>query len=141
MPIGHTTTETIARAETTVRAATPVATADPLRPVFHFRPPTQWINDICGAFWDADWYHIFYQFNPFADRCDWSRVCNVGETVDDSGLRWGNIGPPFASPFASTDLCRDGHRQGAQGLNADGGTATLRRLTVWPIEQNKGIAS
>jgi hypothetical protein len=134
--------ETIARAAASVRAAEPLAAADPLRPVFHFRLPAQWMNDICGALWHAGWYHIFYPFNPFADRCDWSCACNVGESVDDSGLRWGNDRPSFASPFASADLCRDGHRQGAgQGRNAGGWAATLRRLMVWPIEQSKRIAS
>jgi sucrose-6-phosphate hydrolase SacC (GH32 family) len=71
MSIGQTMTTTIARADESVRAAKPVAAGDPLRPVFHFRPPAQWMNDICGALWHDGWYHIFYQFNPFADRCDW----------------------------------------------------------------------
>lgn len=74
MTIGQTMKETISRAAAAVRAAEPVAAADPLRPLFHFRPPAQWMNDICGALWHAGWYHVFYQFNPSADRCDWSRV-------------------------------------------------------------------
>jgi hypothetical protein len=74
MTIGHTMTDTITRAAQAVRAAEPLAAVDPLRPVFHFRPPAQWMNDICGALWHEGWYHIFYQFNPFAERCDWSCV-------------------------------------------------------------------
>lgn len=46
MPIGQTMLETIARADEAVRAAEPVAAADPHRPVFHFRPSAQWMNDI-----------------------------------------------------------------------------------------------
>jgi len=57
-PVGQTMAETIARAEDAVRAAEPVAAAEPHRPVFHFRPPAQWMNDICGAFWHDGWYHI-----------------------------------------------------------------------------------
>ena len=49
MTIGHTMTDTITCAEATVRSVAPVAAADPLRPVFHFRPSAQWMNDICGA--------------------------------------------------------------------------------------------
>jgi sucrose-6-phosphate hydrolase SacC (GH32 family) len=26
---------------------------DRTRPVFHFRPPAQWMNDVCGAFFDV----------------------------------------------------------------------------------------
>ena len=72
--IGQTPAETRAMADAAIRAAEPVAAADLLRPVFHFRAPANWMNDICGAIWHEGWYHIFYQFNPFADRCDWSCV-------------------------------------------------------------------
>ena len=48
-----------------VRAAIPQASADPTRPVCHFRPPAQWMNDICGAIYHNGYYHIFYQYDPF----------------------------------------------------------------------------
>ncbi|MCP4645657.1 MAG: glycoside hydrolase family 32 protein [bacterium] len=48
-----------------VRAAIPQAESDPTRPVFHFRPPAQWMNDICGAIHYNGYYHIFYQYDPF----------------------------------------------------------------------------
>src|SRR3989339_376553 len=74
MRIGTDMQETIALAESAVRKATAAAERDPFRPVFHFRAPAQWMNDICGALFHEGWYHIFYQCNPFADRCDWSCV-------------------------------------------------------------------
>ena len=40
---------------------------DTTRPVFHFRPPGQWMNDVCGAFFYRGWHHVFFQFNPWAD--------------------------------------------------------------------------
>ena len=49
-----------------VKAAIPLADKDPTRPVYHFRPPAQWMNDICGAIYYKGTYHIFYQYNPFS---------------------------------------------------------------------------
>jgi beta-fructofuranosidase len=57
----------IVRAMEAVRAAIPTATKDPTRPVCHFRPPAQWMNDICGALYHKGFYHVFYQLNPFGD--------------------------------------------------------------------------
>ncbi|MEO6873454.1 MAG: glycoside hydrolase family 32 protein [Opitutaceae bacterium] len=37
---------------------------DPARPVWHFGPPAQWMNDPNGTLWHAGWYHVFYQHNP-----------------------------------------------------------------------------
>lgn len=54
------------RAIAAVEAAVPQARLDPTRPVYHFRPPAQWMNDICGAIRYNDFYHIFYQYNPFS---------------------------------------------------------------------------
>ena len=49
-----------------VEASVPKARQDPTRPVYHFRPPAQWMNDICGAIYYKGYYHIFYQYNPFS---------------------------------------------------------------------------
>lgn len=49
-----------------VEAAVPKARKDQTRPVYHFRPPAQWMNDICGAIYYKGYYHIFYQYNPFS---------------------------------------------------------------------------
>ncbi len=53
------------KARAAVQAAVPQAAKDPFRPVCHFRPPAQWMNDICGAIYHKGFYHIFYQYNPF----------------------------------------------------------------------------
>jgi len=55
-----------------VKAALPEAEKDPTRPVYHFRPPAQWMNDICGAIYYRGTYHIFYQYNPLSDET-WGR--------------------------------------------------------------------
>jgi len=49
-------------------AARPLAESDPTRPVFHFRPHANWMNDVCAAFVHSGWYHIFYQFTPLQDN-------------------------------------------------------------------------
>lgn len=118
MTIGQSMTETIARAEAALSAAEPVAAADPLRPGFHFRPPAQWMNDICGALWHAGWYHIFYQFNPFADRCDWSCVTACwGHARSRDLVCWEQL------PIAVAPSVGEGNYQCASGcatLRADG---------------------
>ena len=58
--------EDLEKAMAAVAAAVPKAQKDPTRPVYHFRPPAQWMNDICGAIRYKDYYHVFYQYNPFS---------------------------------------------------------------------------
>lgn len=69
---GDTVEEPREKAMAAVKAAIPKARKDPTRPVYHFRPPAQWMNDICGAIYHRGYYHVFYQYNPL------------------SGDRWGN---------------------------------------------------
>ena len=55
------------RAMAAVAEAAPRAAADPARPVYHFLPPAQWMNDVHGAFHHRGWYHVFFQFLPWSD--------------------------------------------------------------------------
>lgn len=48
-----------------VRKSIPIASADPERPVYHFHPPANWINDPNGTVYYKGWHHLFYQLNPF----------------------------------------------------------------------------
>lgn len=56
------------KAKKAVEAAIPKAEKDPYRPVFHFRPPAQWMNDVCGTIFHKGYYHLSYLINPFGDR-------------------------------------------------------------------------
>ena len=58
----------ILQAMQSVQAATVAAEADPLRPIFHFLPPANWMNDPNGPILHDGWYHLFYQHNPFGDE-------------------------------------------------------------------------
>ncbi|PTX95708.1 GH32 C-terminal domain-containing protein [Opitutus sp. ER46] len=55
-------------AQADVAAARRRAGEDPWRPQYHFLPPAQRMNDPNGPFWADGWYHLFYQWNVFADR-------------------------------------------------------------------------
>ena len=55
------------RALAAVAEAAPRAAADPARPVYHFLPPAQWMNDVHGAVHHRGWYHVFFQFLPWSD--------------------------------------------------------------------------
>ena len=58
----------IARAMKAIQDAEPRAASDPWRPVFHYRPPAQFMNDPNGPIWLKGYYHLFHQQNPFGDR-------------------------------------------------------------------------
>ncbi len=42
--------------------------SDPHRPIYHFLPPRNWMNDPNGLFYWGGRYHLFYQFNPYGPR-------------------------------------------------------------------------
>ncbi len=57
----------IVKAMASVQAAIPKAASDPARPMFHFLPPAQWMNDPNGTIYYKGYYHLFYQHNPYGD--------------------------------------------------------------------------
>lgn len=57
----------LAEASAAVEAAIEKARKDPSRPVYHYRPPAQWMNDPNGTIYHDGWYHLFYQLNPYGD--------------------------------------------------------------------------
>lgn len=40
-------------------------TSDPWRPLYHFSPPSRWMNDPNGLIFYEGYYHLFYQYNPY----------------------------------------------------------------------------
>ena len=58
---------TPANAEECLRTDAEKARKDPDRPVYHFLPPSHWMNDPNGPIFHKGWYHMFYQLNPFWD--------------------------------------------------------------------------
>ena len=53
---------------------------DPHRPVYHFMPPSGWMNDINGTIYWNGRYHLFYQYNPQAaywNQIHWGHASSV----------------------------------------------------------------
>jgi len=66
--------------------------ADPHRPLYHFSPPENCMNDPNGLCQWGGRYHLFYQFVPEgAERVHW------GHTVSDDLIHWSDL-PPAIYP-------------------------------------------
>ena len=60
--------------------------ADPYRPLYHFSPPGNSMNDPNGLCQWRGRYHLFYQFRPEgSDRVHW------GHTVSDDAVHWQDL--------------------------------------------------
>ena len=71
--------------------------ADPYRPLYHFSPPENVMNDPNGLCQWQGKYHLFYQFRPEGlDRVHW------GHTVSDDGVHWRDL-PPALYPDQEKD--------------------------------------
>ena len=78
----------IARAMQSVQAAIPRAETDFSRPVYHFRPPAQWMNDPNGPIYHNGYYHLFYQHNPYGD--EWGHT-HWGHTRSKDLVYWEHL--------------------------------------------------
>jgi beta-fructofuranosidase len=60
--------DAVTTAMASVADGVPTAEADPTRPIYHFLAPAFWMNDPNGPIYFHNYYHLYYQFNPFGDR-------------------------------------------------------------------------
>ncbi len=56
---------------------------DPARPLYHFSPPGEWMNDPNGLCQWQGRYHLFYQYNP-------DRLEPIGSPREHRGISWGH---------------------------------------------------
>ena len=85
---GAETNPAITKAMSSVEAAVPKAEADPTRPVYHFRPPANWMNDPNGTIYHNGYYHVFYQHNPYGDK--WGHM-HWGHTRSQDLVHWEHL--------------------------------------------------
>lgn len=70
---------------------------DPYRPLYHFSPPENFMNDPNGLCQWQGRYHLFYQFRPTGeDRVHW------GHTVSEDLIHWRDL-PPALYPDRERD--------------------------------------
>lgn len=55
------------------------------RPVFHFAPTQNWINDPNGLVFYKGNYHLFFQYNPLGDK--WGHM-SWGHTISTDLMNW-----------------------------------------------------
>ena len=87
---------------------------EPYRPIYHFLPPANWMNDPNGLLQWRGRYHLFYQYNPtgaFHGTIHW------GHAVSDDLVRWRDLeialaptpgGPDKDGVFSGCAVGREG---------------------------------
>ena len=71
----------------------PPPIADAMRPVVHFTPERNWMNDPNGMFYYDGEYHLFFQYNPEGDT--WGHM-SWGHAVSRDLITWEHL--PVAIP-------------------------------------------
>ncbi|MCC9077445.1 glycoside hydrolase family 32 protein [Litorilinea aerophila] len=104
----------IARAMASVEAAAARAAADPTRPIYHFRPPANWMNDPNGTIYHNGYYHLFYQHNPYDDQ--WGHI-HWGHARSTDLVHWEHL--PIAL-WPSTELGEAHCFSGCARVNGQG---------------------
>ena len=115
------------------------AAADPTRPVYHFAPPSGWMNDINGPLLHQGYYHVFYQLNPFHTDARYGTHWAHARSTDL--VHWEHL--PLAI-WPSTEAGETSCYSGTAGFNSQGQpiipyTCTSRwgrdRVVPEPFEQ------
>ena len=104
----------IAQAMASVGAATAKAQADPTRPIYHFCPPANWMNDPNGTIYHNGYYHLFYQHNPYGD--EWGHI-HWGHARSTDLVQWEHL--PIAL-WPSQELGEEHCFSGCAAMNGAG---------------------
>jgi len=110
----YASTPAIAQAMASVAAATAKAQSDPTRPLYHFCPPANWMNDPNGTIYHNGYYHLFYQHNPYGD--EWGHM-HWGHARSTDLVHWEHL--PIAL-WPSKELGEEHCFSGCAGIDGAG---------------------
>jgi len=120
----------ISRAMHAMQSAIPTAESDPMRPVYHFRAPAQWMNDLNGPVYYNGYYHIFYQFHPFSET--WTSRMYWGHARSTDMVHWQHL--PIAL-WPSNELGEEGCFSGGSIIDNNGKPMLFYTSIDHPIQQ------
>ena len=106
--------------------------ADPYRPVFHYTPRRNWMNDPNGLVYFEGEYHLFYQYNPFGSQ--WGHM-SWGHAVSPDLIHWTEL--PVAIPENDQMIfsgCAVIDRHNVSGLGDGESPAMLAFFTAFDRE-------
>ena len=116
------------KAAAAIKAAAAKAQKDPTRPVYHFRPPAQWMNDVCGTIYHKGYYHLCYMINPFGDHIASMEVWGHARSKDL--VHWEHLPIPL---WPSGQPWEDGIYTGGAAINGHG-----RPMFFWTANPRRG---
>ena len=115
-----------------IGAAVPKAEKDPTRPIYHFRPPALWMNDVCGGFYYRGFYHVFFQLGPLSDGHNRGMGIGWGHARSRNLAQWEFLRPVLMPP--------EGARLEASGsavIRKDGSPILFFAHTPIDLSKNK----
>ncbi|MEZ4919136.1 MAG: hypothetical protein R2792_08520 [Saprospiraceae bacterium] len=109
---------------------------EPHRPFFHFTPPSMWMNDPNGMYFENGEYHLYYQYYP--DSTVWGPM-HWGHAVSTDLVHWEHL--PVALYPDSLGLIFSGSAvvdvNNTSGLGTDGKHPVVAMFTHHDMELEK----